>query len=174
MIFLNLRRRLPLLRPHGVLSYQSIKAVRPINPIVERTVHKQSGLTYGLGPCSYDIRTAQGIEVRPGGAYLVAAIEEINLPDDICAVVQDKSTWARRFLVVQNTHIDPGFFGSGLTLELTYHGFDKFFIAAGTPIAQLKFEWLDEPTRRPYTGKYTKQPVGLPTPARFEKGKTNA
>lgn len=142
--------------------------------MVERTIHEQSGLTFGIGPCSYDIRTAQDIDVRPGGVYLVAAIEEMNLPNDICAVVQDKSTWARRFLVVQNTHIDPGFFGSGLTLELTYHGTGKFFIAAGTPIAQLKFEWLDEPTRRPYVGKYIKQPVGLPTPALFEKGKINA
>lgn len=157
MILLNLRRRIPLLHPHGVLSYQSIRKVRPVSPMVERTVDPVSGLTYGLGPSTYDVRLRQTIDVEPGGCYLVSAIEEMNFPDDICATVHDKSSWARLFLVVQNTHIDPGFWGSGLTMELTYHGQRSFRIVAGTPIAQLKFEWLDERTRMPYRGKYLGQ-----------------
>ena len=141
--------------PSGVLSYQSIKRIAPLKPIVERTVHT-TGLTYGLGPCSYDIRIAQDISVEPNKCYLVSSIEEFNMPWNICGTIQDKSTWARKFLVFQNTHVDPGFTGY-ITLEATYHGTDSFLIKAGTPIAQVKFEWLDEPTKYPYSGKYQNQ-----------------
>jgi dCTP deaminase len=37
-------------------------------------------------------------------------------------IVHDKSTWARRGLVVQNTVIEPGWHGYQTTIELTNHG----------------------------------------------------
>lgn len=150
-------RNYRLLRPSGVLSYQSIKRVRPLFPILERTEHC-SGLTFGLGPASYDVRINDDLVVEPNKFYLASTIEYMTFPDDVCATVQDKSTWARKGMVLQNTHIDPGFCG-GLTIEISHHGTDVITLKAGTPIAQIKFEWLDEVTSMPYKGKYQNQKV---------------
>ncbi len=168
MIFLNLRRKIGIFRPHGILSYQSILKLKPIHPIFDRSIHESSGLSWGLGPCSYDVRVAQRVKVEPGGSYLLSTIESFNLPDDICGTVMDKSTWARKFFVFQNTHIDPGFWGDSLTIEATMHGNETFIIEAGTPIAQVKFEWLDQPTSYPYKGRYQGQ-SSKPQMAIFKK-----
>jgi dCTP deaminase len=170
-IFFEWRRRRrglmgALVRPKGVLSYQSIKYIRPVYPFCERTVH-ESGTTYGCGPASYDIRIAQDILVEPGRHYIVSAVERFLMPDDVSATVHDKSTWARELLVAQNTLIDPGFKG-GLTIELSAHGARTFEIMAGTPIVQIQFGWLDETTDRPYRGKYYDQ-TEEPQPPIYEK-----
>ena len=150
------KSRFTFLRPSGVLSYQSIKYISPVSPIEERTYH-ENGMTYGLGPCSYDLRVAQDIEIVPGSFNLLSTIESIELPWDICATIQDKSTWARCGLVFQNTHVDPGFKGESLTLEATMHGSEIIHLTSGMPICQIKFEWLDEPTTKPYGGRYQNQ-----------------
>ena len=162
----NFRRRHPLIRPAGILSYQSIKRLNMINPMVERTEH-ESGLTYGLGPCTYDVRIAQDIIIESGSCHLISLIEKIIIPNDVCCTIMDKSTWARKFLVMQNTHTDPGFIGF-LTLEVTMHGIERITIIRGTPIAQLKFEWLDESTEQPYNGQYQNQRA-TPQPAKFKR-----
>jgi dCTP deaminase len=154
------------IRPSGVLSYQSIRRVKPLYPLVERTNHK-SGTTFGLGPASYDVRIRDNLVVEPNKFYLASTLEYMIFPNDICGTVQDKSTWARKGLVLQNTHIDPGFIG-GLTLEITHHGLDCIVLEAGTPIAQIKFEWLDEITLLPYKGKYQFQKAEAQEPI-FEK-----
>jgi dCTP deaminase len=66
-------------------------------------------------------------------------------------------------LTVQNTVIEPGWRGY-LTLELTNHGPNRLEIPAGSPIAQIIFEMLDEPTEQPYRG-----PVSEPA-ARARRG----
>lgn len=88
------------------------------------------------------------------------------MPHDVCADVKDKSTWARRFITVQNTFIEPGWKGY-LTLEIVNHSFRLVRIRRGDPIAQIVFMRLEEPTERPYTGKYQDQERG-PQPARQE------
>ena len=49
-----------------------------------------------------------------------------------------------------------GFVGN-LTLELVNFGDQLVDIKAGDPICQIAFHWLDEPTERPYRGKYMNQ-----------------
>lgn len=144
-----------------VLSAQSIwrRAIGCglVSPFAEQAV--SDGLTYGLGPCGYDIRIAEAVLMEPGrhGVWLASAMEHLSLPADLMAVVHDKSTWARRGLFLQNTVIEPGWHGH-LTLELTWHGEDQLYIKPGTPIAQVVFHRLDEPTDRPYRGRYQGQP----------------
>src|SRR5438045_553731 len=88
------------------------------------------------------------------------------MPNDVMAIVHDKSTWARRGVAVQNTVIQPGSRG-WLTLEITVHAWRFLRIRAGTPIAQLVFHRLEAPTERGYNGKYQNQRRG-PQPAIFE------
>ena len=127
---------------------------------------KAYGLTFGCGPAGYDIRVAEDIVLGKQGFRLASTIEYFSMPKDLIGTVRDKSTWARRGLAVQNTVIEPGWAGY-LTLELTNHGLDELNIKQGTPIAQIIFELLDQPTDSPYEGKYQNQSAG-PQPAILE------
>ena len=148
-----------------VLSAQSIRKIQPITPFKERTV--QDGMTFGLSSCGYDVRIAEGFISWPMTFKLASTVEHFNMPDDCCAMVCDKSTWARRGICVQNTIIEPGWRGY-LTLEITNHGYWPVRFKPGMPIAQIVFHRLDEPTEQPYRGKYQEQERGA-QPARLEK-----
>ena len=164
----------------SVLSAQSIRRLGLIQPIEKRTQH-ESGASFGLSACGYDIRLDQDIVIRPGCFRLASSIEKFHMPTNVVGKVHDKSTWARRGLAVQNTVIEPGWTGF-LTLEiscnlLTQEAFyaiwyDSGFMVnlvnpysvlkRGTPIAQVLFEYLDEATDQPYpkTAKYQNQERG--------------
>ena len=140
-----------------ILSAQSIRKARIIEPFYERTV--VAGMSFGLGPNGYDVRIAQPILIGPGRTRLASIVEHITMPNDVMARVVDKSTWARRFLSVFNTTIDAGWRGI-LTLELINHGPELISIDRGAPIAKLIFERLDEPTEIAYNGAYQNQAPG--------------
>jgi len=139
-----------------ILSGQSIRKRGIFTPFSERT--KVNGTSYGLGPASYDVRISESLHLRPGQSALACTIEHFDMPRDVLGTVKDKSTWARRFLAVQNTLIDPGWRGY-LTLELSNHGREPLFIQKGDPIAQIVLQLLDEPAEQPYEGKYQDQPA---------------
>lgn len=126
-----------------------------IFPFEERGV--ASGMSYGLGPCGYDIRIKDGVLVPAQGFVLAVSLEYLAVPHDLRATLADKSTWARRGIAVQNTRIEPGWRGY-ITLELSNHGMSNMYIPAGAPIGQLEFAILDQPTELPYAGKYQNQP----------------
>lgn len=141
-----------------VLSGQTIRRMGVFTPFFERTVH--NGMTYGLGPAGYDVRIDQQVMLsKVSRAVLASTVEHFNMPSDCIAYVKDKSTWARRFVLVQNTVIEPGWRGF-LTLEITYEGGGIEIIDKGSPIAQIVFHRLDEPCESPYSGKYQDQDRG--------------
>jgi dCTP deaminase len=153
-----------------ILSYQSVKRlckdIALITPLAERTII--NGKTYGLSSCGYDIRCAEEFFLEPGEFRLTSSVEHFNMPNYLVATVNDKSSWARKGLAIQNTVIEPGWRGY-LTLELSnHHNTQALWIQAGDPIAQILFQVLDEPTEMPYTGKYQDQKSG-PQPAIEEK-----
>lgn len=154
-----------------ILSAQTIRdrcigMFRPmVHPFNERT--KIEGRSFGLSSCGYDIRIAQSMWLWPFWGRLASSIERFDMPEDVCAEVKDKSTNARLFVFVQNTVIEPGWKGY-LTLELTRFKPWPIYIKAGTPIAQVMFKMLDEPTEQQYTGKYQGQP-NRPVAAIMEK-----
>lgn len=127
------------------------------------------GMTYGLSPAGYDVRIAEDVQISPttyrGSFRLASTIERFIMPNDLLAVVHDKSTWARKGLAVQNTVIEPGWCGY-LTLELSNFGDEVLTIVRGTPIAQVIFHLLQEPTEQPYVGRYQDQQEG-PQVARY-------
>jgi dCTP deaminase len=139
-----------------ILSAQSIRRAGIFTPFHERTV--AFGMTFGLSGAGYDVRIAEAIDILPGGFALASTIEHFSVPDNIVAIVHDKSTWARRGVVVQNTVAEPGWRGY-LTLEITNHGQETIAIKAGMPIAQIILHWLDDLTDQPYVGKYQDQPA---------------
>lgn len=142
-------------------------------PIVEmeRTKNKAHGTSFGLSEVGYDIRLKQSILFLPdehivrmndngehssydGNFILASAIEEFDVPFNLCGIVHDKSTWARHGLSVFNTVIEPGWKGF-LTLELVYHGREILHIPAGSGIAQVIFHRIAQPVQ--YIGKYQNQ-----------------
>lgn len=137
------------------LSAQSIQNAVTIDPFVRRTQFE--GMSFGLGPASYDVRIAQDLTLKPGEFALGSTVEYMSFPPDISGQVADKSSWARKGLTVFNTFIDPGWFGY-LTLELKNLGNETLVIKQGSPIAQIIFDQLDRATQLPYNGKYQDQP----------------
>jgi dCTP deaminase len=137
-----------------ILSAQSIRRRCLVAPFHERTV--SHGKTFGLSAAGYDVRIREAVILRPGDFALASTLEHFHMTDDVLARVADKSSWARKGLTVQNTVIEPGWRGY-LTLELANHGPNRLVIPEGSPIAQIIFELLDEPTEQPYAGKYQNQ-----------------
>lgn len=146
-----------------IASAQTIRKMRPVEPFHERTAH--NGMTFGVGPAGYDVRIAEDVYLEPGEFQLASTVERFSMPSSHLAKVTDKSTWARLGLTVQNTVIEPGWRGY-LTLELTNHSPRRLWVKAGSPIAQIIFLQLDEPTDSPYAGRYQDQEAGA-QPARL-------
>ena len=149
----------------SVLPAQAIRAIKPVYPFAERTIHR--GMTFGLGPAGYDVRIAQDTHLRPGEFKLASTVEYFDMPPDVLAYVKDKSSFARRGLSLFNTVIEPGWRGF-LTLELKNQGDLEFVIEKGAPIAQIVFHRLEAATDQPYDGRYQDQGPG-PQPARWAR-----
>lgn len=151
-----------------ILSAQTIRrrcfATGMIYPFHERSV--ENGMSFGLSCHGYDVRVAEDLHLTNGSFVLASTIERFGMPFDLCAMVKDKSTLARQGVCVQNTIIEAGWNGH-LTLEITKHSLGHLHIPAGSPIAQIVFQLLDEPTEQPYRGKYQDQEAG-PQQARLE------
>jgi len=150
----------------SVLSAQSIRRLcldetivkmrAPLlSPFVERGV--ANGRSYGLSSCTYDCRIAHNLLLPVHQGKLAVTMEWFCMPNNVCGSVLDKSTHARVFVTAFNTHLDPGWYGY-LTVELVNLGPEVVEWQEGDPVCQVKFEWLDEPTDRPYDGKYNNQP----------------
>lgn len=89
--------------------------------------------------------------IHPGEFVLGATLERVQLPDDVVARIEGKSSLGRLGLIVHATagFVDPGFEGT-LTLEITNLTRIPIILWPGKPIAQLSFMALDRPAERPY------------------------
>ena len=89
--------------------------------------------------------------IHPGEFVLGRTLEWVELPDDIVARIEGKSSLGRLGLIVHATagFVDPGWRGT-LTLEITNLTRVPIKLYAGNPIAQLSFMTLDRAADRPY------------------------
>ena len=89
--------------------------------------------------------------IHPGEFVLGRTEEWVELPDDLVARIEGKSSLGRLGLIVHATagFVDPGFKGT-LTLEITNLTRVPIVLWPGKPIAQLSFMTLDRPAERPY------------------------
>ena len=97
------------------------------------------------------IPEGEAFVIHPGEFALGRTLEYVELPDDIVARIEGKSSLGRLGLIVHATagFCDPGFKGT-LTLELNNLTRVPILLHPGLPIAQLSFMTLDRPAERPY------------------------
>jgi dCTP deaminase len=95
--------------------------------------------------------TGEMFVIHPGEFVLGVTREYVELPDDIVARIEGKSSLGRLGLIVHATagFVDPGFKGT-LTLEITNLTRVPIKLYPGLLIAQLSFMTLDAPAERPY------------------------
>lgn len=138
-----------------IINGKALLAAKPIKDMVPYK-YTRKGFSGGLCECGYDISLAQDVIMFLGRRFVLAsAVEEFNMPNDLMGRVLNKSSWARRGIdASMTTNIEPGWKGF-LTLELRYSGIKPIKIEAGTPIAQVIFEQVFEPTS--YEGGYQNQ-----------------
>jgi dCTP deaminase len=98
--------------------------------------------------------TEEGFVIHPGEFCLGRTHEWVELPDDVVARIEGKSSLGRLGLIVHATagFIDPGWKGT-LTLELNNLTRVPIKLYPGLLIAQLSFMGLDRPAERPYGSK---------------------
>jgi dCTP deaminase len=98
-----------------------------------------------------EIDDGESFVIHPGEFVLGRTQEYVELPDDVVARIEGKSSLGRLGLIVHATagFVDPGFKGT-LTLEITNLTRVPIILWPGKPIAQLSFMALDQPAERPY------------------------
>ena len=109
--------------------------------------------------------------IQPDEFVLASILEWVELPDDISARIDGRSSLGRLGLVIHSTagHIDAGFKGS-ITMEMTNIGMMPILLYPMMRICQLVFEPLSSPAERPYTKKPGAKYAGKKKPAETALG----
>ena len=109
------------------------------------------GIGCQLAQLIVSIRNRESLRDTTGDPWDGRTLEWVELPDDIVARIEGKSSLGRLGLIVHATagFCDPGWRGT-LTLELNNLTRVPIVLHPGLPIAQLSFMTLDRAARRPY------------------------
>jgi len=95
------------------------------------------------------------IELEPSTRYLLTTVEFIEVPPELMAFVELRSTFARLGMLIPPTIIDGGFKGQ-ITVELLAPPF-KARVPVGTRFLHVVFAKLTTPVTKPYSGRYQYQ-----------------
>ena len=89
--------------------------------------------------------------LHPGEFVLGQTTEWVELPDDLVARLEGKSSLGRLGLLIHSTagYVDPGWKGT-LTLELSNVANLPIALYAGMKIGQISFFHMSSPVERPY------------------------
>lgn len=116
----------------------------------------------------YEVQDWGTFMLRPREFCLATTREAIDMPRDVAAFVQGRSSIGRIGLTVQNAgFVDPGFHGH-ITLELVNESESKILLTPGYPLAQLVF-FTCKGVQQGYAGKYNGQAEA--TGSRMEQDK---
>lgn len=122
--------------------------------IVERKKNSPIDLN---SPIKYREIESGKVIIPPHSFMLATTLEWVELPNNITAFVEGRSSIGRMGLFIQNAGwIDPGFKGR-ITLELYNANSVAIKISSGRRICQLVFCKMDGPAKNPYCGKYQGQ-----------------
>lgn len=106
---------------------------------------------------SYVSYNSDELVIPPHSFLLATTMEHVELPSDITAFVEGRSSIGRMGLFIQNAGwVDPGFKGQ-ITLELYNANRLPIRLKAGRRICQLVLAKLDQKAENPYSGKYLNQ-----------------
>jgi len=89
--------------------------------------------------------------LHPGDFVLGTTTERVEVPPDLLATVQGRSSLGRLAIVIHATAgiVDPGYNGQ-ITLELSNLGTAPVALTPGMRVSQLIFTELKSPAKRPY------------------------
>ena len=105
----------------------------------------------------YKTITTDTYVLMPNQFVLATTIEYFDLPNDLTAFVEGRSSLGRMGLFIQNAGwVDPGFKGE-ITLELYNANRCAIELKTGRRVGQLVFAKMDQEALNPYTGKYQYQ-----------------
>ena len=92
--------------------------------------------------------------LHPGEFVLGQTLEWVELPDDLVARLEGKSSLGRLGLLIHSTagYVDPGWKGN-LTLELSDVANLPIALYFGMKIGQISFYQMSSPVERPYGSK---------------------
>ncbi|WP_331236206.1 dCTP deaminase [Natronorarus salvus] len=97
------------------------------------------------------VEDGQEFVLHPGDFVLGTTVERVEIPPDLIAHVEGRSSLGRLAVVVHATAglCDPGYRGQ-ITLELSNLGSAPVALTPGMRISQLTFTELKTPAERPY------------------------
>ncbi len=100
------------------------------------------------------ISDAEPFILHPGEFVLGQTLEWVELPDDLVARLEGKSSLGRLGLLIHSTagYVDPGWKGT-LTLELSNVANLPIALYFGMKIGQISFFAMSSPVERPYGSK---------------------
>ncbi len=105
----------------------------------------------------YKTITTDTYILLPGQFVLATTMEYFELPDNLTAFVEGRSSLGRMGLFIQNAGwVDPGFKGE-ITLELFNANRCAIELKTGRRVGQLVFAEMDKSAKNPYNGKYNGQ-----------------
>lgn len=105
----------------------------------------------------YKTIKSESYVLLPNQFVLATTMETFDLPDNLTAFVEGRSSLGRMGLFIQNAGwVDPGFKGE-ITLELYNANRCAIELKAGRRVGQLVFALMDGPADKPYNGKYQGQ-----------------
>lgn len=89
--------------------------------------------------------------VHPGEFVLATTLERVEVPNDLVARLEGRSSIGRLGIVIHSTagYIDPGFQGT-ITLEISNLGRIAVALYPGMRICQISFETLSSPVSQGY------------------------
>lgn len=127
----------------GILNTRKLEKIdtrnmESYNSYIEKEVHDSS----------------EGVVIHPGEFILGGTLETINVPEDLVARVEGRSSYGRLGIIVHATagYIDPGFEGD-ITLEMQNLGNAPVKLYSEDRICQVVFETMTGAARRPYGEK---------------------
>jgi dCTP deaminase len=102
--------------------------------------------------------------VHPGEFVLATTLEHVEIPDDLVARLEGRSSIGRLGIVIHSTagYIDPGFKGR-ITLEISNLGRIAVALYPGMRICQIAFEEMSSPVSESYGAKRTAKYQGQQT-----------
>ncbi len=116
-----------------------------------------SGIITLGGKIEYKTIVTDTYLILPGQFVLATTMEYFELPDNLTAFVEGRSSLGRMGLFIQNAgRVDPGFKGE-ITLELYNANKCAIELKAGRRVGQLVFAKMDDSALNPYNGKYQGQ-----------------
>lgn len=123
---------------------------------------------------AFDVDNGSYLRVEPGQFILGSTIEKFDIPNNMIAMLNGKSSLGRLGLLVHATagFIDPGFSGD-ITLELSNINDKAIRLHPGMAIGQVSFLLMERDAQRPYgslgLGSHYQHQSG-PTASRYGSG----